>query len=247
MPSQQHTVIVGGSSGIGLGTAKRLLDAGHKVTITGRDAGRLEKASQALDRKAAIAVMDAARPESVKSAFAGIGAFDHLVLALGSTKGMGPFASVSLDDVRRSFEEKVFPHFATAQAALPFLARKGDTNGSRDASITFVAAVSAHAAMPGTAGIGAANAAVAALVPVLAAELKPLRVNGVSPGVIDTPWWDFLDWDQKTALFGDYAAKTPVGRVGEPDDIAQTIAYLISNSFMSGEVIICDGGLRLGG
>lgn len=60
---------------------------------------------------------------------------------------------------------------ATAQAALPFLAKGG--------SITFVSAVTAHAAMPGTAGIGAANAAVAALVPILAAELKPLRVNGV--------------------------------------------------------------------
>jgi NAD(P)-dependent dehydrogenase (short-subunit alcohol dehydrogenase family) len=251
MPAQQHTVIVGGSSGIGLGTAKRLLADGHKVTITGRDAARLENAARALRGGAAALVMDAARPESVKSAFAEIGVFDHLVLALGSTKGVGPFASVSLDSVRQSFEEKVFPHFATAQAALPFLAPKesgqgSSGNGSRDASITFVAAVSAHAAAPGTAGIGAANAAVAALVPILAAELKPLRVNGVSPGVIDTPWWDFLERDEKAAVFGDFAARTPVGRVGEPDDIARTIAWLVSNTFMSGEVIVCDGGLRWG-
>jgi NAD(P)-dependent dehydrogenase (short-subunit alcohol dehydrogenase family) len=99
--------------------------------------------------------------------------------------------------------------------------------------------------MPGTAGIGAANAAVAAFVPILAAELRPLRVNGVSPGVVDTPWWDFLPPEQREAVFADYAAKTPVGRVGKPDDIAQAIAFLISDSFMTGHMIVCDGGLRL--
>ena len=128
-------------------------------------------------------------------------------------------------------------HFAVAQAALPFI--------RKDGSITFISAVSAHAAMPGTAGIGAANAAVAMFVPILAAELRPLRVNGVSPGVVDTPWWDFLTSEQREAVFADYAGKTPVGRVGKPDDIAQAVAFLVSNSFMSGHVIVCDGGLRL--
>ena len=99
--------------------------------------------------------------------------------------------------------------------------------------------------MPGTAGLGAANAAVAALVPILAAELRPLRVNAISPGVVDTPWWDFLTDQQKATAFADYSAKTPVGRVGQPEDIAQAIAFLITDTFVSGQTIICDGGLRL--
>jgi len=237
--SAPHTVIVGGSSGIGLATARTLLDAGQKVSIAGRSAERLESAAKLLDGRAQAVVMDAANVESVTRTLETIGAFDHLVLALGSTKGAGPFASVDLAEVRQGFDEKVFPHFATAQAALPFLAQDG--------SITFVSAVTAHAAIPGTAGIGAANAAVAALVPILAAELKPIRVNGVSPGVIDTPWWDFLPADVRTSLFADYAAKTPVGRVGTPDDVARAVAFLVTNGFMSGEVIVCDGGLRLAG
>ncbi len=237
--SEQHTVIVGGSSGIGLATARTLLDAGHKVTVTGRSQARLDTAASKLGDRPQSIVMDAADPAAAKSAFGTIGTFDHLVLSLGSTKGVGPFASVDLAQVRQGFEEKVFAHFATAQAALPFLAKGG--------SITFVSAVTAHAAMPGTAGIGAANAAVAALVPILAAELKPLRVNGVTPGIIDTPWWNFLADDAKASVFADYAAKTPVGRVGSSDHIAQTIAFLISNGFMTGEVIVCDGGLRFGG
>jgi len=235
--STQHTVIVGGSSGIGLATARKLLGSGHKVTITGRNERKLKNARMSSQGDLSALAMNAADSAGVRDAFGRIGSFDHLVLALGSGKGAGPFASVSLADVRQGFEEKVFPHFACAQSALPFLGSTG--------SITFIAAVTAHAAMPGTAGIGAANAAVAALVPILAAELKPLRVNCVSPGVIDTPWWDFLTDEQKAPVFADFAAKAPVGRVGTADDIAQAIAFLISDTFMSGQVIICDGGLRL--
>jgi NAD(P)-dependent dehydrogenase (short-subunit alcohol dehydrogenase family) len=237
--TSQHAVIVGGSSGIGLETARTLLALGHAVTIMGRDAQRLKAAKDSLGGKVAAIAVDARDADNVRGAFERIGSFDHLVLALGSGKGVGPFASVSVADVRQGFEEKVFPHFACAQAALPFL--------RDDGSIIFVSAVSAHAAMPGTAGIGAANAAVAALVPILAAELRPRRVNGVSPGVIDTPWWDFLPQDAKTPVFDDFAGKTPVGRVGQPADVAQAIAFLICDSFMSGHIIVCDGGLRLAG
>jgi NAD(P)-dependent dehydrogenase (short-subunit alcohol dehydrogenase family) len=206
-----------------------------QITITGRSKQRLDEARKSLSGAAGV-VMDAAATDTLAETFSRIGAFDHLVLALGSGKGLGPFASVSLTDVRQSFEEKVYPHFAVAQAALPLL--------HKDGSITFISSVSAHAAMPGTAGISAANAAVAALVPILAAELRPLRVNGVSPGVIDTPWWDFLPAEQRVAVFAEYAGKSPVGRVGKPEDVAQAIAFLVEDSFMSGHNILCDGGLR---
>lgn len=234
--SSHHTVIVGGSSGIGLATARHLLASGARVTITGRQEARLDEAKKLLGAGAACVPMDAAATDGLAAAFSQIGTFDHLVLALGSGKGAGPFASVAISDVRLGFEEKVYPHFAAAQAALPFL--------RKDGSMTFIAAVTAHAAMPGTAGLGAANAAVAALIPILAAELRPLRVNGVSPGVIDTPWWDFLPGDQKSAIFADYAAKTPAGRVGRGEDVAQAISFLIADTFMTGHMLICDGGLR---
>ena len=236
--ASQHVVIVGGSSGIGLATAGTFLAQGFKVTITGRDQKKVTAAAATLKGDITGVAMNAADPAAVQGLFAGIGTFDHLVLAFGSGKGVGAFASIPLADVRQGFEEKVFPHFACAQAALPHLAKGG--------SITFVSAITAHAAMPGTAAIGAANAAIAALVPTLAAELKPLRVNAVSPGIIDTPWWDFLNGDTKRAVFADYAGKTPVGRVGAPDDLAKTIAFVVGNGFMTGQTIICDGGLGLG-
>jgi NAD(P)-dependent dehydrogenase (short-subunit alcohol dehydrogenase family) len=235
--SSQHAIVVGGSSGIGLATAKHLIAKGYRVTITGRDRPKLDAAQAALGDVETVAI-DATNQLEMRELFGRTGGFDHLVLAFGSRKGVGPFASIDIANVREGFEEKVYPQFASAQAALPFLNKGG--------SITFISAVSAEVAMPGTAGIGAANAAVAMLVPTLAAELKPLRVNGVSPGVIDTPWWDFLPAEQKQAAFADFAQKTPVGRIGRPEDIADTIGFLIGNSFMTGHMIICDGGARLG-
>ncbi len=230
----QHIVILGGSSGIGLATAQLLRSGGHRITIAGRDPQRLATAEQKLGDVNAVA-LDAADVKRVSAVFAEIGAIDHLVLAFGSRCGVGPFANINLDDVRQGFEEKVFPQFACAQAALPKL--------RKDGSLTFVSAISAQGSMPGTAGIGAANAAVAALTPILAAELKPLRVNCVSPGVIDTPWWDFLPADQKAPAFAAFAERIPVGRVGRADDVAKAITFLIEDDYMSGQTIICDGGL----
>jgi NAD(P)-dependent dehydrogenase (short-subunit alcohol dehydrogenase family) len=236
--SSEHIVVLGGTSGIGLATAKAFLAKGLRVTITGRDPQKLELARRSLGGVEAAAV-DAADSGAVRTFFGGIGRFDHLVLTFGSRRGVGPLASVNPDDVRLGFEEKVFPHVACAQAALPYLASNG--------SLTFLSAISGQSASPGTAGIGAANAAVAALVPILAMELKPLRVNGVSPGVIDTPWWDFLNEDQKKAAFTGFAARTPVGRIGRAEDVADAIVFLVGNTFMNGHLLVCDGGARLGG
>jgi NAD(P)-dependent dehydrogenase (short-subunit alcohol dehydrogenase family) len=83
------------------------------------------------------------------------------------------------------------------------------------------------------------------MIPTLALELKPTRVNGVSPGIVDTPWWDIWPKDQREAAFAQIAASTPVGRIGQPEDIAQAIVLLLENGYMTGTIIECDGGIRI--
>jgi NAD(P)-dependent dehydrogenase (short-subunit alcohol dehydrogenase family) len=233
----ERAIIIGGTSGIGLASARRLAGEGMQVAIAGRDKDRLAAAAATLSGNVEARPLDAADVGHVREFFAALGSFDHLVLALGSGKGFGPFATLDLHQARLGFEEKVWPHLQCAQAALPTLAKSG--------SITFVTAVSGQMAAPGTVGLAAANGALAVVTPILAAELRPLRVNAVSPGVVDTPWWHFLPAEQRQAAFADYAGRTPVGRVGTPDDIAKAIAFVISDGFVTGHVLVCDGGLRL--
>ncbi|MDX8453839.1 SDR family oxidoreductase [Mesorhizobium sp. VK9D] len=232
----EHCVIIGGSSGIGLATAKRLVGPGMKVTITGRHEEKLKGAWKSLGGTVGKAVFDATKPNEVRNFFDDLGPFDHLVLAASGGKGLGPFATLDLADIGSGVDEKIRPQLSCLQAALPTLNKAG--------SVTFISAVSAQIAAPGIAGIGAINGMLLTVVPILAVELKPLRVNVVAPGVIDTPWWDFLPDDQRQAVFAEYAGKTPVGRIGRADDVAGAIAFLVSNGFMTGQVLTCDGGLR---
>ena len=139
--------------------------------------------------------------------------------------------------LRRAFDAKFWGHITTIQAVLPRLASSG--------SITLLGAVTARAGMPGTAGIAAINGAVEALVKPLAVELAPIRVNGISPGLVDTPWWSTFPEDARAAYFGQAAQVLPARRVATAEDIAEVVVMAATNPNLTGTIIEADGGARL--
>jgi NAD(P)-dependent dehydrogenase (short-subunit alcohol dehydrogenase family) len=233
----QTIVVMGGSSGIGLATAQKAAQAGAKVVITGRDSARLTAALAQLPSGTRGESVDATDADDLREFFDALGAFHHLVLSISSGGGAGPFATIDVGALRRAFEGKFFAQFQAAQGALRTLDRHG--------SITFVTAASARAPLPGTSGLAAINGALESMVKTLAAELKPLRVNALSPGIVETPIWEKWPEEQRRAMLDKEAAALPVGRIGRPDEVAEAILLLVTNGFMTGTVLECDGGVRL--
>lgn len=226
-------VIIGGSSGIGLATAQAAYRKGLSPIIIGRDGAKLDTARGLIGPSAASAVADASDRAALERTFASIGPFDHLVIAASGGRGAGPFASVSSEDLRGGFEGKFWAHWNGAQAALGHLAPGG--------SITLVTGVSSRVANPGTSGLAAINGALERMVPTLARELAPIRINAVSPGVIDTPWWE----GKPAGMFEEASRRAPLGRAGQSDEVADAVLFLIGNAFVTGIVLDVDGGLHL--
>ncbi len=232
----QTMVVVGGTSGIGLATARAAANAGARVIIAGRNHDKLDRAILDLSNEARGELVDASDRDALDALFARTRQLDHLVIAASGGVGAGPFGTLARGDLAKGFDAKFWVQWQCAQAALPYLSERG--------SITFVTANSARMGNPGTAGLAAINGALGAMVLPLAHELGPVRVNAVSPGVIDTPWWDRQPAELKHRLFGRIAATVPVRRVGLPEDIADAIVFLAGNSYVTGIILDVDGGMR---
>jgi NAD(P)-dependent dehydrogenase (short-subunit alcohol dehydrogenase family) len=229
-------LVVGGTSGIGLATARRLHALGATVHIAGRGKERLD-AVAATDPALIGHRADGGDREQIAGVAAAIGAIDWLVITLSGSEGPGAIVDLDLEMLRRAFDAKFWGHITTIQAALPYLAPTG--------SVTLLGAVTARSGIPGTAGIAAINGAVEALVKPLAVELAPIRVNGVSPGVVDTPWWSGLPDDARQGYFAQTARTLPARHIATADDVADVVVVAATNANLTGTVIEADGGARL--
>jgi NAD(P)-dependent dehydrogenase (short-subunit alcohol dehydrogenase family) len=234
--SNPTALVVGGTSGIGLATARRLQIIGADVHVVGRSKARLDSVG-ATDSELIGHHGDGSDRGQITAIIEAIGSIDWLVITLSGSEGPGRLAELDLDMLRRAFDAKFWGHITTIQAALP--------NLSPDGSITLLGAITARAGMPGTSGIAAINGAVEALVKPLAAELAPIRVNNVSPGFVDTPWWSGLPDEARDAFFAQAAQVLPTRRIATADDIADAVVFAATNPNMTGAIIESDGGARL--
>ncbi len=234
-------LVVGGTSGIGLATARLLAARGTEVHVVGRTAARVDALATtdpALHRHRA----DGGDRAAMDAVLAEVGPIDQLVVTLSGGDGMGAVADLDQDVLRRAFDAKFWAHLTTVQAALPYLAADGPAGAG---SITLLGAISARAAMAGTAGLAAINGAVEAMVRPLAVELAPIRVNAVSPGVVDTAWWSGLPDDAREQFFARTSKALPVGRVATAEDVAEAVVLAATNPNLTGTVLETDGGARL--
>ena len=239
MKADGTIVVIGGSSGIGLAVARRSLDDGATVVIAGRSQQRLDAARADLARTGPPAgrlsahPVDIGDPAQVTRLFERVGTLSHLVVTAADLP-YGPVVSLSEDSMVRAVRSKILGPLFAAQQAAPRITKPG--------SITFTSGIAASRPAPGGALAATVNGALESMVLALALELAPIRVNAVSPGWVDTPVWDRLATpDVKNARMADLAARLPARRLGRPEDIANAVAFLIADNFVTGTVLHAEG------
>lgn len=232
----QQVVIVAGTSGIGRQLAQDAIGRGAHVTVTGRDADAVQAVADAIEGEVATAVVDLGNEASIEELATELArrdvVVDHLI-SLANAPAKGPVEKLERDAIIRAFDAKVIGALLLVKHLRPTV------------SVTLFSGIVAWRPRPGMAVTATTNGAVAFLAQALAVELAPVRVNAVSPGIIDSGAWDALGTEGKDKLYAEAAARNPARRIGSPQDVSAAVLDAISNQFLTGTVLHLDGGARL--
>jgi NAD(P)-dependent dehydrogenase (short-subunit alcohol dehydrogenase family) len=229
----QTVVLIGGSAGIGLETARRAKAEGAEVILTGRDSERLDAAARDVGA-ASVAAFDANDTEALRTFFEDLPEpIDHVLVTAGGPS-YRPLLEMDADDVRQALGDHPVLALEVARNAKAKLRPGGSL-----------------VLMGGTGGrkisrsIGIVSAATAALPPftaTLALELAPIRVNLIAAGFVDTPLSATLLGDRLEERRNELRATLPIGRVVGPEDVAALAVHLMSNTALTGATYDIDGG-----
>ena len=229
MLAGKKVVVVGGSSGIGLATAELAKAQGAEVVIGSRNADKVKAAAAKVGAKGIAA--DVTSDQSVTDLFRACGPVDHVVVSAAQLR-TGPFKTVAMEDVRATLEAKLWGAWRCARAA----------DIKPGGSLSLVSGFLSIRPRPNSAIVSVSNGALESLTRALALELAPIRVNCVSPGIIDTPIRAAMPEAARNDMLAKTAAALPVRRVGLGEDVAQQILVFMTNGFMSGSIVYLDGG-----
>jgi NAD(P)-dependent dehydrogenase (short-subunit alcohol dehydrogenase family) len=232
----QTVIVIGGSAGIGLETARRARAEGADVILAARNPDRLRHAADELGALG-TAAFDAADPAALARFFGDLQEpIDHVMVTAGRPY-YGRLEEMDFAQARRSLDE----HFW-----LPFhIAREAAGKVRRGGSLQFVGGTGGRRPGVGLGVISAVTAAMPALIANLALEVAPVRVNLIAAGFVDTPLSASLLGDQVEARRNQLRATLPIGRVVGPDDVAALAIHLMANTALTGATYDVDGGQQV--
>ena len=224
-------LVVGGTAGIGLEIARYYADAGHRVTLTGRDADRAAAAAKDIGGDTTGLALDLAAPKAIGPALAGIGAVDGLVLA-AIERDVNTVTDYDIDQALRLVTLKLVGYTEVVHALRSRLAPDG--------AIVMFGGLAMQRPYPGSTTVSTVNGGVIGLMHAMIVELAPIRVNVIHPGIVgDSPYWRDRD-------LSPVVARTPCGRLAQMADIVDAVAFLLRNPAVNGVSLNVDGGTLLG-
>jgi NAD(P)-dependent dehydrogenase (short-subunit alcohol dehydrogenase family) len=232
----QTLVVIGGSAGIGLETARQARGEGAEVILTGRNPDRLQRAAAELGARS-TAAFDATDPAALDRFFAGLPATIDHVMVTGPGPYYAPLADLDRERAHRDFDDHIWLAVAVAQRAVGRV-RPGGT-------LVFMGGTGGRSRGPGLSLIAAGTAALPALIANLAVEVAPIRVNLIAAGFVDTPLSAQLLGEDLDARRAQLRATLPIGRVVGSADIAALAVHLMANTALTGATYDIDGGQQL--
>jgi NAD(P)-dependent dehydrogenase (short-subunit alcohol dehydrogenase family) len=233
----KRVVILGGSSGIGLAVAEQAASQGAKLVIISSNAERVQKAIESLGGNAHGHTLDLFDEQAVETLFAKLGAFDHLVFTAGDSLHLHDLATTDLKQARRAFELRYWAVLAAV--------KYGSKSIRKGGSVVLTTGVAGQRPQKGWVLAASVCGTIEALTRALALELAPIRVNAVSPGVVRTNLWQNMTVAEREDMYENVGESLPVGRVGEPHDIAQAYLFLMQEAYGTGQTVVVDGGTVL--
>jgi len=230
-----EVVVIGGTSGIGLATASMAQAAGARVTVVGRDKGRLAAALAELADGARGVALDVADEAAVRDLFASFDNVDHVAMLAG-TRADGEIAAIDPSTAREPVENRLWGALYVCKYAAPKMT---------DGSITICTGAGVGRPRRGGAIVAAAAGASEVVARVVALEIAPIRVNVIRPGLVDTPLFTRIAGDHREAVIASQSKRIPLGRIATPEEIAHAIVFLMTNTYVTGSTLTVDGGFSL--
>jgi NAD(P)-dependent dehydrogenase (short-subunit alcohol dehydrogenase family) len=236
--ADKRIVVLGGTSGIGFAVARKAAAQGAAVVVASSREDSVNRARKLLSGAVDGVTIDLANEANIKSFFAKIGEFDHLVYTAGEPLLSEPLGTLSLESAKKFFDVRFWGAFLAVKHGAPKI-RKGG-------SIVLSSGMASRRSRKGWSVIASVCGAAEALTRSLAVELAPLRVNLVCPGLVKTELWDGVPAEARQAMYQRAEQNLLVGRAGEADDLAEAYVYLMKNGFSTGQIIVVDGGASVG-
>jgi NAD(P)-dependent dehydrogenase (short-subunit alcohol dehydrogenase family) len=225
-----RTVVIGGTSGLGLEIARHRAGIGDEVVLTGRDPTRAKEVAASVGGSARGIPLELAEPHAIGAALADVGPVDRLVLA-AIDRDANSIADYDIDRATRLATIKLIGYAEVIHALRPGM--------GEGASIVVFGGRAKDRPYPGSLTVSTVNGAVTGMVNALALELAPIRVNALHPGIVgDSPFWA----GKPDAVLEGYRSRTPTGRLARMADIVGAVDFLLENSSVNAVNLYVDGG-----